>query len=244
MRQSTPISPIMRRDLRLQTASGANVNANSDSYRSSVARAKHAAILDAARAQFLEHGFTRSGMTDIARRADVSTATLYKHFRSKEILFAEIIERATESANFEYTPDIADASMVENICRATRMSLDAFIAGELPPLMRIVIAEVPLAPDLARATFARISEKWYARTIESINAMIAINLIKPHDTNISARFMIGMVKEAFIWPSLFRTDNVVPDDEDGHKIREIVEMFLSRYGVTPDLDASPQTHSD
>ncbi len=219
------------------------MNANFDSYRDSVARAKHAAILEAARVQFLEHGFTRSGMTDIARRADVSTATLYKHFRSKEILFAEIIERATESANFNYTPAATDASLVENICHDTRLSLDAFIAGELPPLMRIVIAEVPLAPELARATFERISAKWHTRTLKTLDGLIALNLVRPHDTDISARFVVGMVKEVFIWPSLFHTDKVVPDDADGRKIREIVEMFLSRYGVPPDLSASPQKHS-
>lgn len=220
------------------------MNVNFDTYRNNVARAKHAAILDAARTQFLEHGFTRSGMTDIARKADVSTATLYKHFRSKEILFAEIIERATESVDFNYMPQVADVSLVQNICNATRISLDAFIAGELPPLMRIVIAEVPLSPELARDTFERISNKWYARTIELMNGLIAINLIKPHDTNVSARFIIGMVKEVFIWPSLFHTDNVVLDDEDGRKIREIVELFISRYGVTPPVSALPQMHSD
>ena len=81
------------------------MNINSDTYRSSVARAKHIAILDAARAQFLEYGFTSSNMTEIAHEADVSTATLYKHFRSKEVLFAEIIERATASAD---RTDVAD----------------------------------------------------------------------------------------------------------------------------------------
>lgn len=218
--------------------------AYSNSFRDNVARAKHAAILDAARAHFLEHGFTRSGMTEIAQRADVSTATLYKHFRSKEILFAEIIERATDSADFDYTPDAADTSLVENICRATRTSLDSYIASKLPSLMRIVIAEVPLTPELARVTFKRISEKWYARTIETLEELIALNLIQPHDTDVSARFLIGMVKENFIWPILFRADNVVPEDTDGRKIREIVEMFLSRYGVPPPLSASPQMHSD
>ncbi len=44
------------------------------------------AIADAALELFLEHGFERVSVRDIAERADVSTTTLFAHFPSKEAL--------------------------------------------------------------------------------------------------------------------------------------------------------------
>ncbi|WP_328660975.1 TetR/AcrR family transcriptional regulator [Streptomyces sp. NBC_00334] len=44
------------------------------------------AIADAALELFLEHGFDRVSVRDVADRADVSTTTLFAHFPSKEAL--------------------------------------------------------------------------------------------------------------------------------------------------------------
>jgi AcrR family transcriptional regulator len=44
------------------------------------------AIADAALALFLEHGFDRVSVRDVAEKADVSTTTLFAHFPSKESL--------------------------------------------------------------------------------------------------------------------------------------------------------------
>lgn len=51
-------------------------------------------ITRAAARVFLEHGFDRASMAEIARRADVSKQTLYSHFGSKESLFGEAINKA------------------------------------------------------------------------------------------------------------------------------------------------------
>ena len=50
-------------------------------------------ILAAAEAVFVQRGFRGASITDIARRADVALATLYKIFPSKEAVFAGVMER-------------------------------------------------------------------------------------------------------------------------------------------------------
>ncbi|MDO8288749.1 MAG: TetR/AcrR family transcriptional regulator [Parvibaculum sp.] len=208
-----------------------------DTYRSTVAKAKRAAILRAARAQFLRNGFTHTGMTDIACDADVSTATLYKHFRSKDILFAEIVEETSNMFRFEFTQPTGDGgSLVDSFCAAAKSGIQSYLASDMQSLMRIVIAEVPFAPELARTTYARMTQHWYNETIRTIDDLIAQGLLKPHNTQMSARFLIGMIKETFLWEGLFRADHVAPDDEDGRRIRTIVELFLNRHSVTaPEL---------
>ena len=52
-------------------------------------------ILDSARAVFARHGFHGAGTSEIARRAGCSEPMLYKHFASKQALFAAVLDDAT-----------------------------------------------------------------------------------------------------------------------------------------------------
>jgi AcrR family transcriptional regulator len=51
------------------------------------------AILDAAVAEFEQHGFRRVALDDVARRAQVSRTTIYRRFSNKDELIAAVIER-------------------------------------------------------------------------------------------------------------------------------------------------------
>src|SRR5690606_8195549 len=55
------------------------------------------AILATATAVFSESGFDRASMSDISARMGCSKATLYSYFGSKEALFLELVEEATEA---------------------------------------------------------------------------------------------------------------------------------------------------
>ena len=52
---------------------------------------KRAAILEAAKDLFLEHGFDGTSMDAIATQAGVSKLTVYSHFTDKECLFTEAV---------------------------------------------------------------------------------------------------------------------------------------------------------
>ena len=53
-------------------------------------------VLAAAEVVFVQRGFRGASVTEIARRADVALATLYKIFPSKEALFAAVMTRRME----------------------------------------------------------------------------------------------------------------------------------------------------
>lgn len=51
------------------------------------------AILDAAVAEFEQHGFRRVALDDVARRAGLSRTTIYRRFANRDELVAAVIER-------------------------------------------------------------------------------------------------------------------------------------------------------
>ncbi|WP_441816686.1 TetR/AcrR family transcriptional regulator [Lysobacter sp. TAF61] len=69
---------------------------------------KRAAILEAAKRMFTQHGYDGSSMDQIAAEAGVSKLTVYSHFGDKDALFAAAIEAHCEqslpSSLFEPSP--------------------------------------------------------------------------------------------------------------------------------------------
>jgi len=104
---------------------------------------------------FLEHGFADSTMQTIASRAGASKETLYRHFASKEALFAEVVGRRAAQIS---GPESALSSkapprrvLFELGCGLLRLMTQ----GEVVPLLRLVIAESARTPELGAILYAK-----------------------------------------------------------------------------------------
>lgn len=90
---------------------------------------KRQAILAAAQALFLRHGYEGSSMEAIAREAGVSKLTVYSHFSDKETLFLEAVKAKCEEQLPELfatrdTPDALEAQLL-SIGRAFLRLIDS-----------------------------------------------------------------------------------------------------------------------
>jgi len=186
-----------------------------EDYRRSVSETKRAAILKAARQNFLTGGYSKAAMAEIARDADVSTATLYKHFSSKETLFRAVIEEAYGRIDDRPISDIGDASAHDVLRGICRIYLRQQFEDQMNGLLRMVIGEVPASPH---RQFRKV-----------LDALVARGDLAPHDTETSVRQLGGMVKEFIVWPALFTKDYSIPDDIDD-TIGACVSAYLSIYG--------------
>jgi TetR/AcrR family transcriptional repressor of mexJK operon len=115
---------------------------------------KRRAILNAATDLFAARGYGAVSMDAIARAADVSKATLYAHFESKDRLFATIVEVACLE-NFIPADDLADAPTdLADALRAIGARLLRFFLRERSlAIHRLVIAESVRFPELGRAFY-------------------------------------------------------------------------------------------
>ena len=72
-------------------------------------------LLNAAVAACIEHGYEEATLSDIARRADVSTPAVYSHFSGKAELMIEASKQTLEQINADY---LAGPSRNRNTIRA------------------------------------------------------------------------------------------------------------------------------
>lgn len=111
---------------------------------------KREAILHGAKAVFLKSGFGGASMDQVAAAAGVSKMTVYRHFGSKEDLFAGVI---TESCQRIVADDLEETFSLEPeeaLRRFARKMTDIVFEPETAELHRIVIAESRRFPKLGR----------------------------------------------------------------------------------------------
>lgn len=120
------------------------------------AGAMRAAILAGARRLFLAEGFARTSMDAVAAAIGVSKMTVYRHFRSKEALFAGIVgEMCDRIADPELARAMARLPLRAALETFGRRSLETIFAPETLGLHRVVIAESARFPELGRMFYER-----------------------------------------------------------------------------------------
>jgi AcrR family transcriptional regulator len=111
-----------------------------------------AALLRAARALFVRHGFAATGTPDIVAAAGVTRGALYHHFEDKESLFAAVIQAEAEAIAAAIDgADFTGLSPVEALVHGGKAFLSAM---QVPGRTRLMLVEAPAVLD--PATLARI----------------------------------------------------------------------------------------
>jgi TetR/AcrR family transcriptional regulator, mexJK operon transcriptional repressor len=114
---------------------------------------KHDAILEAARRVFLREGYSAS-MDLVAAEAGVSKQTVYNHFGSKEGLFRAIVDHVSgELLDVLVEREGARADPAATLDVIARRFLDMLLAPSHLALHRMLVAEAPRFPDLAREIY-------------------------------------------------------------------------------------------
>ncbi|GGV43366.1 TetR family transcriptional regulator [Kitasatospora herbaricolor] len=143
---------------------------------------RRAQLLSVGARLFAEHPYEDVLMEDVARQAGVSRALLYRHFPSKQALFAAVYQEAADRLLAETRLDPAD-SLTDQLVQGMDVHLDYFVAnrhaviaanrvlagdpvvqtimtGELDALRARLLAVLPLADDPARDAVSAVLRSW------------------------------------------------------------------------------------
>lgn len=115
---------------------------------------KRAAILEAAQKLFMSHGFARTSMDAIADAAGVSKLTAYKHFGSKQDLFAQAVASKCQSVLGTFDVDhLPNHGLRECLIGFARTFLSLILDPDAMAVHHLVLAERDRAPELGRLFF-------------------------------------------------------------------------------------------
>ncbi len=151
-------------------------------------------ILDVATALFLKDGFGATSIEAVAKRAGISKRTFYHRFRGKEVLFEAVVRRLIERW---MPPFDANLLVTLSLAETLRSSAEYIIGVALTPealaLHRMVIAEAPRFPGLARILNELGAVAGVERIARFLDHCVATGEVRPLDTKFAAEQFIMMV---------------------------------------------------
>ena len=154
-------------------------------------------IYEAARHEFAANGYAATSTETVARRAGVSTKTLYRLVPNKAALFEAMVSDRLDRFLSDFKLRAADDVDIEQALNTALMACANLVLDkEVVALQRIILQETSQFPDLA-ATFYRNA---IARTVEALakwlRAQVKRGLIELDDVHAAAGMLIGMLASA------------------------------------------------
>ena len=192
---------------------------------------KRVAILQAAIDEFRGHGFEATTMDRVAATAGVSKRTVYNHFPSKDVLFAEILLQLWQkSAALVDVPYCPDRPLRDQLLELVRQKLAMLDDGNFVDLARVAIAETIHSPERARDMVARLEDKeeGVTRWIRAAQADGRLIALEPA---FAAQLLQGMLKAFAFWPQITMGVPALSGEQQQQVAQSAVDMFLAYYAT-------------
>jgi AcrR family transcriptional regulator len=163
--------------------------------------ARPAEIVAAALHVFVERGYTRTKLEDVARRAGVTKGTVYLYFQSKEALFKAVV-RETLVQSIAHGEVLAEShtGSARDLCRTLVREwwrqIGETKASGIPKLM---MAEAVNFPDLARFYYDEVVTRGHRLLSGAIERGIASGEFRPVDVPLAVRLLMAPLLHAMQW---------------------------------------------
>jgi AcrR family transcriptional regulator len=184
-----------------------------------------ARILEAALDTFCEKGYSAC-VDDIARRAGVVKQTLYHHYGSKESLFREAITGLVNVLLVDL--GVRSGSLREDLLRFAESFQGQAMSEQGLALHRMLVAESPRFPQLARAVF----ETWQLAGTELARLLreaMERGELRQDDPEFAAEMLISLLTGTQRDLLLLGMPVACPQ-QSGRMVR-IVDCFLGAYAA-------------
>jgi len=187
-------------------------------------------ILKAAQRLFAEKGYHGVSIDEIARKVDVSPAILYRHFKSKQVLYDAVLQ-AMSAQRESYVQTIINSgtSFEDVLTGMTQVYIKSI--SENPDLLRIEYQSL-LDKNPAASDFFKNRWKSFTDYIEfSLNERLPYDTPNREVTILTAALMFqGMLREVLLQKHLQPEDRL--EDVSMHELsHEMVRLFLRAVGI-------------
>ncbi len=188
---------------------------------------KRDSIIKSALSAFLELGYGGTTMDEVVKRAGGSKASIYKHFKNKEDLFATVIDelvrhRLHNELNPDDPPDKALLEYAES-------RLKVVFNKKHIALRRLVIGEGARFPKIARMYYEHgpgLSIKQLEIYLKTENSRGSLKVADAHG---AAIVFTGMLMHYIYLRTLFSVSAVPASAQLKEHARKVVDTFLEAH---------------
>lgn len=188
---------------------------------------KRDSIIESALSAFLELGYGGTTMDEVVKRAGGSKASIYKHFKNKEDLFATVVDdlvrhRLTNELNPEDPPEQALLEYAES-------RLKVVFTKKHIALRRLVIGEGARFPKIAKMYYEHgpgLSIKQLELYLKAENARGSLKIAEPQS---AAILFTGMLMHYMYLRTLFSISAVPGNAQLKEHARKVVDTFLAAH---------------
>jgi len=189
---------------------------------------RRAQILAVGREVFAERGFHAAGTAEIAARAGCSEPTIYKHFPSKQALFAAVLEDATERTREHIEQIIGDTddpiqAIVESGCGSHEVVAQTWRLR----MLAITLLDDPQIRDAINHSVGALRERFAAAASTSQERGIYRSDVDPDQM-------------AWMWLGItfaMGYRRAVEEDVPFDRIADLARMFVRTLRVAPAEEA-------
>jgi TetR/AcrR family transcriptional repressor of mexJK operon len=190
-------------------------------------------IRAAARRLFLQQGFAGASTDAIRDAAGVSKETLYRHYPSKEALFADVLRELTLEnphtpiLDLLASPTAASPAEFRNELTAIAQAIVVtLMQPDYLALLRMIFAEAPRFPQLRTLFRATVPEQAMRGVAALLARAHAAGLVRTDDLDAATRLFLGPLLTHLVLDGLLATDEP-PQPPDPERIARIVGLYLA-----------------
>lgn len=194
---------------------------------------KREQILEGARRVFTSVGFDAASMSDIAREADVSKATLYVYFTSKEQLFAAICaERRDRNINelialLDRSQPIEDVLAEFGSETLRRLMMPFVMAAH-----RIVIGVAERMPEIGRELYEAGALRLTRELASFLQHHVAGGRLQVADAQLAAGQFLELSQTGVFRRQIYAAGGDALGEQDIQRVvGSAVKVFMAAYGA-------------
>jgi len=187
------------------------------------------AIIEAATRVFLENGFEKTTMSDIADELGGSKATLYGYFSSKEKLFLEVMSILGDAHFAASFAELSTTGDIRDILRRFGISmLRITTSAEALAMFRLMIAG-SARPEIGRSMYAQGMQKGEVVIEALLKAAMDAGHLRKCNPQVAADHLRALLEAEFHARRIFSVIEVPSRQKIAAAVDRALDVYLAAY---------------
>jgi TetR/AcrR family transcriptional repressor of mexJK operon len=187
-------------------------------------------LLDIASEVFLEKGFDRASVGEMAKRANASKGTYYTRYATKELLFSAIIRRKTDQVEEAFANIIRNDEEIEVTLKAFgERLLMVILLDDAVAIDRVISKEAQRFPELGKIYYEGGPGRMADLLTTYLRQKVSEGVLSIPHPKLAAEQFIDMVTGFIVRRAVLGIGDRATTRERNQRVHAAVDVFLKAY---------------